>query len=257
MEANLVHDIKDAIDKRFKSAHDAFLAMDTDRSGTLTKKQIYDVLVSHLHLKPDLHTVELLFEHADSSHHGKIDYSEFCKALYHSHMQKKPVFGAHDDETGMRGHVVSNAVTSWGGQVYLNDNLEGGGHEYGGLQQKHGQYKSDYMLMALPHSVAPASKVELATEIGDLREHINTKFKLMQSAFKQFDEDQSGYLEKEELKKCIQHFNLMIPEEHVGQIIEKLAGSSGGKVDYEHFVKELSERTEQHAGSYGRWQGGI
>ena len=63
---------------------------------------------------------------------------------------------------------------------------------------------------------------ELREEKEILREHIATKYKLFQNAFRHFDEDHSGYIDRAELEHGIQHFNLPIPVEHVKQIAQEM-----------------------------------
>ena len=54
----------------------------------------------------------------------------------------------------------------------------------------------------------------------------------------------SGYIDKDELTKGVQHFNLPIPIEHVHQIAEQM-DRGDGKIDYVSFAAHLHEKDQQ------------
>merc|ERR1712008_512196 len=57
----------------------AFIDIDTDRTGSITLNELKAVSEKHLHI--DTEQAQRAFEALDSSHHGKIFYSEFLAAM--------------------------------------------------------------------------------------------------------------------------------------------------------------------------------
>jgi hypothetical protein len=119
---------------------------------------------------------------------------------------------------------------------------------------------------------AMADEKTLRKEMHEIAEHIETKYKLLQNAFRQFDGsrprrsksgpraseprlcsrafrvrssvrvvDRSGKLSPFELEQAVKHFNLPIPHEHIMQIAERCADEDG-QIDYAHFCATLHEK---------------
>jgi hypothetical protein len=109
-------------------------------------------------------------------------------------------------------------------------------HEHWAKQELH-SFADNY---ELSHAKA-ADEATLKEEIHNITEHIHTKYKLLQSAFRQFDADHSGTLSPFELEQAVKHFNLPIPHEHIMQIAERCADEDG-QIDYAHFCQTLHEK---------------
>jgi len=97
-----------------------------------------------------------------------------------------------------------------------------------------------------------------------LANHVATKYKHLQKAFRDFDEDKSGYLSPLEFEEAIKHLNLPITHEHCMQMAVSIADKDGdGLIDYAEFcalVKEadssdpewiLKGRTKGVVGEFG------
>lgn len=152
----MTHQIKDYVDVKFKTLQAAFLAIDENRDGTLTKQEIKSALSTwnifgdknNEHAKERERLLNKLFNQIDASGEDCIDYEQFVATLAHSHMQKETVFGLNDDETGMVGHIGG---THAGAQMFINDNLEPTRH---GIQ-------GDHVHGSLKHSLNTGPKFKL------------------------------------------------------------------------------------------------
>jgi len=69
---------------------------------------------------------------------------------------------------------------------------------------------------------------------------IETKYKLLAKAFREFDIDKSGALSPFELEQAIKHFNFPFAHEHVMQLALECADADGdGEISYAEFVAAL------------------
>ena len=66
------------LESRFRTAHEAFLAADLDKSGSLTIEELISLCRAH-QLPPD--NVKIAMSNVDRDHNGKIDYTEFARHL--------------------------------------------------------------------------------------------------------------------------------------------------------------------------------
>jgi len=130
--------------------------------------------------------------------------------------------------------VVNKFQAGTNGQVSFNDNL--------GIS---GQVGAAPMVLKHDlgvHTDEPASAAELKEYMSKLRNTIETKYKLMRSAFRALDEDGSGRLSKEELVQAVQHFSLPIPLTHIHEIFDTILDvDSDGHISFNEFTKRLSE----------------
>jgi len=240
--------LKDHIDLNFHGVHEAYLHIDDGHRGYITKEELLTTLLNwNIDVKKE--TVDALFDVIVPNGSNKMDYASFAKCLTHQHMSKQ-IFGLNDDETGAVHHITSGqALTGWGGQMYLNTALEVD------PLKKHGSRKHDYLEPELVHAMKGhevASKRELMDEEKVIRQHVDTKFKRMKDAFLMFDEDHSGYISKKELEMGIRHLNLPIPQEHINQILNDVDTNPRGEIDYDHFVKVFHEDTHQAVDIFGK-----
>lgn len=247
--SRLRQQFRDEVEMHYNNLAAAFRSLDVDGDGKLTSADLRRGL-SKWGIVGDTDKVkelEQIFGSADADGSGAVDYAEFANALVNNSKQTKTIFGANDAERGMSGHVVGNITGGFaGGQVFLNENIESNGG-------RHGVVHRDSELFALPHTSKAATAEELEEEKKILREHIATKYKLFQNAFRHFDRDASGAVDVKELEAGVQFFNLPIPAEHVRQIAADM-DRGDGKIDYAAFADQLHERDQQVVDMF-KWEG--
>ena len=236
---NLRQKFRDEVEKHYSNLATAFRKLDDDGDGQLTKEELAAAL-ARWNLDGDAakykKELEQIFGAADADGSGAVNYTEFAEALANNNTQSQPIFGANDE--ALLGHVVGNITGGFaGGQVFLNENIESNGG-------RHGVRRADSELLPLPHAKEAATAEELEEEKKVLREHIATKYKLFQTAFRKFDTDASGSVDVAELVAGVRFFNLPIPIEHVQQLAKEM-DRGDGKIDYAAFANVLHERDAQ------------
>jgi len=240
--------LKDHIDEHFYGVHEAYLHIDDGHRGYITKEELLTTLLNwNIAVKKE--TVDALFDTLVPDGSNKMNYAAFAKSLTHQHAAQQ-VFGLNDDETGITHHITSaQALSGWGGQVYLNTALEMNDRKLHGSHAKH-----DYAEPELPHAMKgheKATKAELAKEEFSVMQHVDTKFKHMSKAFRMFDENHDGRISREELEKAFRHLNLNIAKEHVEQILKDVDTNEDGHIDYEEFCAKFHEDTHQAVDIFG------
>jgi Ca2+-binding EF-hand superfamily protein len=178
--------------------------------------------------------VEALIASCDTNGDGVIDYDEFMQGVMKVSLKHpdNPLayFGAND-----RG--VTDAYRVHGsGQVFINDNL--------GVADKYAIGKKP---MAYNHELGKetgksATDNELKGYMSALKGAIETKYKMIRSAFRSLDKDGSNHLTKDEIVNAVQHFALPIPLSHIGEIFDKILDIDGdGKISYVEFCQKLQD----------------
>ena len=75
------------------------------------------------------------------------------------------------------------------------------------------------------------SRKEVKSHMHNLADHIKTKYKLLQNAFRDADVDKSGFIDKAEFAQMVANFNLNMSEEAVLEIGSRCAGDDD-MIDY-------------------------
>jgi len=162
-----------------------------------------------------------------SNHDGHINYDEFNRGLQRlgKRVQNDAVFGSGESTWKNKGGGLP------GGQMLFNDNLALAREEQVGAPPM--VLKHDLGV----HTDEPATIQELKGYMGKLKHTIETKYKMMRSAFRSIDEDNCGHISKDELAMAVQHFALPIPLSHIGEIFDHILDvDSDGKVSYNEFT---------------------
>ena len=147
----------------------------------------------------------------------------------------------------MCGHVVKpNFLRGGTNQLQINDNLELGPNPNIRGDHMHGRDQGGSHSLPLqkvplqPDGTAvPANAKLLNKEVKQIADKVNAKYTRMQRAFTELDTDKSGFLEKLEFMEAVKNFNLMIPFEHMMQIIDASDKDGDGRISYSEFCETM------------------
>lgn len=217
--------LQGSIDQRFKTLNKAFLSMDQDRSNHLDKAELLKAVTAwNLQCSPA--DVDALLASCDDDGNGHIDYNEFQRGMARLQNQRHGEYFGNNDTQVVRGFI--NVPKS--SQVVINDNLHSMGAHQVGL-------KPDYHRTMLPYDEKPATRTQMKGYVHSLEDKINTKYKMMRSAFRAIDADKNGHLSPDELISAVENFALPIPISHVSQMFKEIMDvDSNGKLSYAEFV---------------------
>lgn len=216
--------LRQRVELKFASFRDAFMRMDRDNNGYISKDELLNAL-SDFNIPPR-HLSSLLAA-IDSNGDGVVSFSEFSAAL----RPRADAYSARGfaDRYVTNRHVVNPNMA--GGQVMMNDNLG---------QALSGEYRPDAELLSLPRSGGGATAAELSSYKATMSNMIYAKYGKLRDAFRAIDHDKDGRLSEVELKRAIRLYNLPIPEQHVEQLFAQMA--TRGTVDYETFAMALKRK---------------
>jgi len=96
-----------------------------------------------------------------------------------------------------------------------------------------------------PTTDQPASLQDLKSYMSRLRNSIETKYKLMRSAFRAIDEDKSGCLGVSEIIDAVKHFALPIPLSHIHEIFDKIDTNNDGSVSFNEFIDAIKNMDDR------------
>lgn len=107
-------------------------------------------------------------------------------------------------------------------------------------EDRKGLSKDQLMETELKTGAAAADAQTLEKQRRMVAQAIETKYKLLAKAFREFDIDKSGALSPFELEQAIKHFNFPFAHEHVMQLALECADADGdGEISYAEFVAAL------------------
>jgi hypothetical protein len=68
---------------------------------------------------------------------------------------------------------------------------------------------------------------------------IDTKYKMLGSAFRALDEDGSGTVDRDEFEMAISHFNLGFPRGKLTELFDEIDADGSGEITYAEFCKKM------------------
>lgn len=223
--ADVIEQLRQRVEMRYASLKDAFMRLDRDNNGCLSRDEVLAALAEFN--IPPRHLNSLLAS-IDTNGDGVLSFSEFSAAL-------RPRVGAFSDRLPDRfvtnGHVVVPRAA--GGQILMNDNL--------GLARSGGEYRPDTELLQPRSCAGDATSHELDNYKATMSNLIYAKHAKLRDAFRMIDHNKDGRLSESELKRAVRMYNLPIPERHIEQLFAQLA-TRDGTVDYEMFAMALKRK---------------
>ncbi|GMI19813.1 hypothetical protein TrCOL_g2266 [Triparma columacea] len=193
--------------EKFPTIRNAFMSLDTDRGGTIGKKELKNILDDCCYAIPD-DTFEAIYNLFDTDGDGDVSYKEFMD-------QVKEIVEPGDSEAS----GISN--------VLINRDRE--------HVQKAGTLGVSQFKTAAFGSVEHTSDEGLKFLQNKLREQTES----VRRAFRLLDNDQTGSVEYDELRRVLENYCYKMNDEEFGKLVSMLDMDSDGKVSYEEFMHKI------------------
>jgi len=237
----------EALNSRFSDMFKAFQYVDLDRSGTLNKAELTRA-IEMWNLPVDSDQLDDLIAACDADGDGNVDYKEFVDVLARDtvapaamgkrDMQAMQAMGTADVDPTFLGHgaKVKHAYakpapsqSSAAASAYQPADAAG------------------YLQQAAPtapaRQAADRQKLRSTQFVKGASEALNSRFSDMFKAFQFVDLDRSGTLNKAELTRAIEMWNLPVDSDQLDDLIAACDADGDGNVDYKEFVDVLARDT--------------
>ena len=245
-KGSFVQSASTALNNRFSDMFKAFQYVDLDRSGTLDKQEVRRAL-DLWNIPIDDEKLDELIEACDHDGDGQVDYKEFVDvlardtvapaALGKRDMQAKEAMGVESLDKAFLGHgnAVKNARASINDSGSAPSNKQAAAAAVPAPQ------------MAVPMSgderAARREKLKKGSFVQSASTALNNRFSDMFKAFQYVDLDRSGTLDKQEVRRALDLWNIPIDDEKLDELIEACDHDGDGQVDYKEFVDVLARDT--------------
>ena len=245
---SFVRSASDALNSRFSDMFKAFQYVDLDRSGTLNKKELVRAL-DLWNIPLDEDKLDELIAACDANGDGDVDYKEFVDVLARDtvtlaamgkrDMQASEAMGVVDLDPEFLGHKkIKNVRASINDKFMGNDTPKAAPTKAAPTPAKQ---------QAAPRTneqrAADRQKLKSSTFVKSASDALNSRFSDMFKAFQYVDLDRSGTLNKKELVRALDLWNIPLDEDKLDELIAACDANGDGDVDYKEFVDVLARDT--------------
>jgi Ca2+-binding EF-hand superfamily protein len=202
-ELKASHDkIRNHFATRFTEVRRGFRLLDEDHSGRLDREELKAVLMM-FNLDIKSHLVDKIIDIADADGSGDIDYAEFAQI-----MTCENIFDLNHGANAKNFADLKGAPAK----------RVGGPTIRAGVNPKEVQYAQQC-----------------------LKESLLTKYSRLTDAFKSIDDDRTGHLEREEVKRLLVEFNIPdIKDAAIETLIDFADYDGDGEINYAEFARVLT-----------------
>jgi len=202
-ELKASHDkIRNHFATRFTEVRRGFRLLDEDHSGRLDRDELKAVLMM-FNLDIKSHLVDKIIDIADADGSGDIDYAEFAQIMTCENILDLNHGANAKNFADLKGAPAKRV---------------GGPTIRAGVNPKEVQYAQQC-----------------------LKESLLTKYSRLTDAFKSIDDDRTGHLEREEVKRLLVEFNIPdIKDAAIETLIDFADYDGDGEINYAEFARVLT-----------------
>ncbi|KAK7841608.1 calcium-dependent protein kinase 29 [Quercus suber] len=224
-----------------KGLKQMFNNMDTDKSGTITLEEL-KIGLTRLGSRLSETEIKQLMDAADVDKNGTIDYSEFITATMHRHKLEREehlhkafkMTAAENllEEEEIKGlkQMFNNMDTDKSGTITLEELKIG----LTRLGSKLTETEIKQLMDAA--DVDKNGTIDYSEFItATMHRHKLEREEHLYKAFKYFDQDDSGFITREELRKAMTQYG-MGDEATIDEVIEDVDTDKDGRINYDEFV---------------------
>jgi Ca2+-binding EF-hand superfamily protein len=237
--SSFVGSASDALNSRFTDMFKAFQYVDLDRSGTLNKKEISRAL-DMWNIPMDDAKLDELIAACDVDGDGDVDYKEFVDVLARDtvapaamgkrDMQSKEAMGV-DAQEMMAQQLGHGGIKKY--NVSINAPTHDGARRSGTPQQApRGAATAASVPSATVKPAVDKQKLKNSSFVRGASDALNSRFSDMFKAFQYVDLDRSGTLDKKEILRALDMWNIPMDDAKLDELISACDVDGDGQVDY-------------------------
>ena len=193
--------------EKFSSIRSAFRSLDVDKGGTIGKKELKNILDDCCYQVPE-DVFLRCYKEFDSNGDGEIDYGEFMGKV------KMIVEPGDNSDSGLSNKLIngdkkhSMAGNKGVAELYKKGNLLGPSHD------------------------ANEALLFLQQKLAQQTDSVRTAFRL-------FDQDQTGGIEQEELKRVLDNYAYRMSDQEFENLMKIIDTNKDSKISYEEFMNAI------------------
>jgi Ca2+-binding EF-hand superfamily protein len=242
-----IQQASNAMNSRFSDMFKAFQYVDLDKSGSLDAKEIRRAL-DMWNVPMDEEKLQKLVAACDHDGDGQVDYKEFVDMLARDTVAPAAM-GKRDMQSleamGVDAQEMLNLQLGHGKEKAYKISINATDDDAPPGSGGRGRGGSPRAPAPKPKPQKSKAQMEKETKmfIDQASNAMNSRFTDMFKAFQYVDLDKSGTLNKKELRRALDFWNVPLDEEMLEQLISACDHDGDGEVDYKEFVDHLARDT--------------
>ena len=192
--------------EKFPTIRNAFMSLDTDRGGTIGKRELKNILDDCCYSVPD-DTFEAIYKVFDTDGDGDVSYKEFMDQV------KNIVEPGDADESGLSNVLINkdSAAKQKAGNLGVSQfKTQAGGRT---------------------HNSEEGLKF-LQTKLREQTESVRKAFRIL-------DNDQTGSVDATDLRRVLDNYCYKMNDEEFGKLMSTIDENQDGQVSYEEFMNKI------------------
>eukprot|EP00520_Triparma_pacifica_P017208 CAMPEP_0118661536 /NCGR_PEP_ID=MMETSP0785-20121206/16332_1 /TAXON_ID=91992 /ORGANISM="Bolidomonas pacifica, Strain CCMP 1866" /LENGTH=1313 /DNA_ID=CAMNT_0006554983 /DNA_START=25 /DNA_END=3962 /DNA_ORIENTATION=- len=208
--------------ERFSTVRRAFRTMDKDRSGSLTRIELKNILDTFC-MEVSHEDFDKLMDYFDADHDGLVSYEEFL-AIVRNEIQPQISAGASRDDPNS-----SNVKTPQRPSEF----------DPKSRRRPKRNYQTEYAASYVRPGYLPLKSLDELKIYHDFLKKISTEFENVYEAFMAIDIHREGFITRDELKDVLDNFAFKMSSTQFEALVNVFDTDHDGRISYEEFLQQV------------------
>ncbi|GMI19808.1 hypothetical protein TrCOL_g2265 [Triparma columacea] len=208
---------------RFSTVRRAFRTMDKDRSGSLTRIELKNILDTFC-MEVSHDDFEKLMDYFDADHDGLVSYEEFLSIVRNEIQPQIKAGGQQDDDPASGGSMKPQKPSEFDPKS---------------RRRPKRQFQTEYSASYVRPGYLPLKSLDELKIYHDFLKKISSDFHNVHEAFMAIDVHREGYITRDELKDVLDNFAFKMSKPQFEALVNVFDTDHDGKISYDEFLQQV------------------